>query len=58
MYKILLYIILYDTDRTENTEFNSSPILPCVFVVAGTYLMSRRLAMYVSYDSTNLTFRH
>jgi hypothetical protein len=34
----------YDTDRTENTAFNSSHIVACIFVTAGTCLPSRYLS--------------
>jgi hypothetical protein len=36
-----IFSIWYDTDRIENTASNSSSVVACVFVVAGTCLPSR-----------------
>jgi hypothetical protein len=45
------------TDRTENTVFNINSIVACEFVVRGTCLPSRCLAMHVSSGSTIPSFR-
>jgi hypothetical protein len=39
--------IWYNTDFVENTAFNSSSIVACVFVTSGTCLQSRCLAMLI-----------
>jgi hypothetical protein len=51
------HTICYDTDRTENTTFNSSFTAASVFVASETCLQSRWPAMSVTSGSTIPAFR-
>jgi hypothetical protein len=53
---ILLHTIRYGTDRIENTACNRSTVA-CVFVAAGTCLLSRCLATAFFSGSNMLAFR-
>jgi hypothetical protein len=50
-----ILIIGYDTDRIENTAYNKSSIVACVFVTAGTCSLSRCLVQPSGH--TNPAFR-
>jgi hypothetical protein len=56
-FRLLFSFYIVDTDRVENTAFNSSSIVACVFVAVGKCLWSHCLATTISSGSTLLPFK-